>query len=569
MPFRQQSIKSWRQYCQQNQNQKQQQQQLGKNNQEHQHHHHHKVVTNNHITGLLLSFELSSRKLSTRSAGREEISKLTDCNRAIKSMKVIDISNDQTFNCRRLNYLSKLASFSLSFLVISLYFASHANFVMSTPNTGTQTSSELNLNNNREMLDRLAQGSFTRNINQQAHHFLKSNNILNQQTNNQPIVTATQHQQNSNLVQTLPVRLTQLETESGGNSQFARLLSNQQQQEASASNSEPVWTSNEPIMNEQNSFVSNPSASNHKNYNLGPVSNVDSFPGLALEQQPVGKQQHHHQQHQYDQYFSYRPLASLKPTAPSINRQIIPPPSFYELALTPINTVQLEQVLRHGPPEPESSDNKETLVGLASSQQARQNGARSLNAHHQLLHQPVEPNLLPMNPTERSNMFQQQAFEPNFGVSSLNLNSKKEIEQVQNSENNQPKNANEDNKSNSSNGNGNGNNNNAGETSKVSIDNDNNNKNNNNNNELQVVDKAIEPRQKRRIFNRILKKAEWNHLFVELSKVFLRYFLDLALKDIIGKQSGGDTTTSRKKLDAQSELTDLLKDFVKTAISNI
>lgn len=95
------------------------------------------------------------------------------------------------------------------------------------------------------------------------------------------------------------------------------------------------------------------------------------------------------------------------------------------------------------------------------------------------------------------------------------------------------------------------------------------------------VEKGVEPRQRRRMFNRILKKAEWNHLFVELSKVFLRYFLDLALKDIIGKQSGGaslssdsgssssSSTSGRKKLDAQSELTDLLKDFVKTAISNM
>lgn len=90
---------------------------------------------------------------------------------------------------------------------------------------------------------------------------------------------------------------------------------------------------------------------------------------------------------------------------------------------------------------------------------------------------------------------------------------------------------------------------------------------------------APEPRHRRRLFNRILKKAEWNTLFMELSKVFLRYFLDLALKDIIGKQSGAgvggasspadSSTTSRKKLDAQSELADLLKDFVKTAISNI
>lgn len=105
--------------------------------------------------------------------------------------------------------------------------------------------------------------------------------------------------------------------------------------------------------------------------------------------------------------------------------------------------------------------------------------------------------------------------------------------------------------------------------------NTNSNLNNSNNNN---VDRSVEPRQKRRLFNRILKKAEWNHLFLEVSKVFLRYFLDLALKDIIGKQSGGssgtssssDSSSSRKKLDgAQSELADLFKDFVKTAISNI
>jgi len=97
---------------------------------------------------------------------------------------------------------------------------------------------------------------------------------------------------------------------------------------------------------------------------------------------------------------------------------------------------------------------------------------------------------------------------------------------------------------------------------------------NQDNNEMQAVDKNIEPRQRRRLFNRILKKAEWNHLFFELSKVFLRYFLDLALKDIIGKQSGGTSSSSgsesgRKKLDAQSELADLLRDSIKTAISNI
>lgn len=85
----------------------------------------------------------------------------------------------------------------------------------------------------------------------------------------------------------------------------------------------------------------------------------------------------------------------------------------------------------------------------------------------------------------------------------------------------------------------------------------------------QPTEKVVESRQKKRIFNRILKKAEWNHLFMEISKVLVRYFLDLALKDIIGKQSGSDGTTSRKKLDAQSELADMFKEFVKNAISNI
>lgn len=109
---------------------------------------------------------------------------------------------------------------------------------------------------------------------------------------------------------------------------------------------------------------------------------------------------------------------------------------------------------------------------------------------------------------------------------------------------------------------------------------ENQNNDNNQNNDINPTtnndqqDKSIEPRQRRRMFNRILKKAEWNHLFVELSKVFLRYFLDLALKDIINKQGGerasGDSSTSgRKKLDAQSELADVFKEFVKAAISNM
>lgn len=79
----------------------------------------------------------------------------------------------------------------------------------------------------------------------------------------------------------------------------------------------------------------------------------------------------------------------------------------------------------------------------------------------------------------------------------------------------------------------------------------------------------VEPRTKHRMLRRILKKAEWNQLLVEISKVLVRYFLDLALKDIIGKQSGDNGTTSRKKLDAQSEVAELLREFVKSAIANI
>ena len=94
---------------------------------------------------------------------------------------------------------------------------------------------------------------------------------------------------------------------------------------------------------------------------------------------------------------------------------------------------------------------------------------------------------------------------------------------------------------------------------------------------LDVVERSIEPRQNRRVLSRILQKAEWNNLFVKLSKVLLKHLLEMALKDIVGKQSGDaasdsgatDSTTGRKKFDTQSEVADLFKDFVKTAVSNL
>lgn len=98
---------------------------------------------------------------------------------------------------------------------------------------------------------------------------------------------------------------------------------------------------------------------------------------------------------------------------------------------------------------------------------------------------------------------------------------------------------------------------------------------------LQAMDeRSIEPRSpRRRVLTRIMKKAEWSHLLAELSKVFIRYFLDLALKDMMGKSSGDrastdavptSATTGRKKLETHvSEFGDIFKEFVKTAIANM
>lgn len=80
----------------------------------------------------------------------------------------------------------------------------------------------------------------------------------------------------------------------------------------------------------------------------------------------------------------------------------------------------------------------------------------------------------------------------------------------------------------------------------------------------------IQPRRGRKLFTRIMKKTEWNHLLVELSKVFLRYFLDLAVKDLLNRpKAGDDSTTSRKKQDTQTEVVNLLKDVVKATLENI
>lgn len=229
------------------------------------------------------------------------------------------------------------------------------------------------------------------------------------------------------------------------------------------------------------------------------------------------------------QFVPYRQPTFIKPTLPSINRQLIAPPQFYDMNLVPVSALQIEQN------NDEPRDN--FVMGRTS---PRAGSARSLmSGGSSSSNQSGEPTTnkksSDSSAANRSNSQQQTSQHDNNSKDPISA----EASNVSSSAKNPDDNA-DGNKNNS-----------QQESSEM------------------LVDKTIEPRQKRRIFNRILKKAEWNHLFVELSKVFLRYFLDLALKDIIGKQSGGDSTTSRKKLDAQSELTDLLKDFVKTAISNI
>lgn len=264
------------------------------------------------------------------------------------------------------------------------------------------------------------------------------------------------------------------------------------------------------------------------NRHFQPTAQHDQYQNnLELQQQ-----QHHHHHHQMERhphrlheqpsFVAYRASSehNQPATAPSLPRQLLAPPPFnFELALTPMNTIQLQA-------------DESRLEPAAVRQQAdRLAGARDASA--------VElAKTMVGEPSARSAARDADTLAESQAGSAQTAPLQTGAEQASSS----------------------------GSSGNVGP-------------ETNQVDKTIEPRQRRRIFNRILKKAEWNHLFVEVSKVFLRYFLDLALKDIIGKQSGGsssslsgsasDSTTSRKKLDAQSEIAELFKDFVKTAISNL
>lgn len=230
--------------------------------------------------------------------------------------------------------------------------------------------------------------------------------------------------------------------------------------------------------------------------------------GLALMEPPRLRPQ------QADISFQAFQDLNSQPTSPSINRQLVLPPQFYDLGLSQVAALQLESF---GAGE-EASPAAKSQAPSGQVDRSRNGTARSLESQ----------------PAEAQRQTNEEQTKPMTTSETGARNSNGEPDKAAGAQPNEGA---------------------AEPTTPL------------------AVDKTIEPRQRRRLFNRILKKAEWNHLFVELSKVFLRYFLDLALKDIIGKQSGSvaseSTTTSRKKLDAQSELTDLLKDFVKTAISNI
>lgn len=265
----------------------------------------------------------------------------------------------------------------------------------------------------------------------------------------------------------------------------------------------------------------------------------------ALFNQQPQQQQPQHPAASQDQFVSYqhRPATMLDAasTMPSINRQIQPPNPFYELSFAPTNTLQLEHQQHDRHMHHHQLDEQEPHFASAMSQpspvrlEPPQQQQQQQQHHHSA-----------GSTTARSIELPQQQHQQQSEVGGIQMT---------------PESAPTDNK--------------GGESARNSQQQQE--QQQQQQQQLQPVDK-IEPRQRRRLFNRILKKAEWNHLFVELSKVFLRYFLDLALKDIIGKQSGSSVggsgsssaeTTSRKKLDAQSELADLLKEFVKNAISNI
>lgn len=386
------------------------------------------------------------------------------------------------------------------------------------------------------------------NINHQSHHQQQQQQIRRifdqLENHNQQRQQNAEHQFNGHLVNLMRRPEQQTSPDEHHLARHDRIIGDGNPQQAAAGFSQPVIDEQLPQSlwtNSDNVFI--PTQTNSKlsmeQFNVGSVGS--SNPNEYLQQ---------HQQQ--GQYFAYRPLpvpqASSAPTTPSIGRQLMGPPQFYEFALSPTNAVQLEHV---------SGDEREPTntagAPLISSPSLRMSGGKSL------MPPPSGQAMSTDNQAEGSNLSgviarnngqqvssgKEQASNSHRGEESEHSSKAQAAEEQANSNNN------------------NNNSNNAQDTSNSGSANQ-------DSTSQQAVDKTIEPRQRRRIFNRILKKAEWNHLFVELSKVFLRYFLDLALKDIIGKQSGStDSTTSRKKLDAQSELTDLLKDFVKTAISNI
>lgn len=257
----------------------------------------------------------------------------------------------------------------------------------------------------------------------------------------------------------------------------------------------------------------------------------------------VGQADQQQQQH----FVSYRPAAAAAPPPPastmaSISRQIQPPPNpFYELSFAPTNALQIEHLANNNN---QATDEQEPHFVGASSQPSPLR-----------LEPPNQQQQLSPSTTARSIELPHQ-FEQNF----QQQQQQSEVDGRQTAES------------------ADNNNNKASGESRNSQQQQQQQEQQQQQTAVAASTDKIEPRQRRRLFNRILKKAEWNHLFVELSKVLLRYFLDLALKDIIGKQSGagssagsssGTETTPRKKLDAQSELADLLKEFVKNAISNI
>lgn len=206
------------------------------------------------------------------------------------------------------------------------------------------------------------------------------------------------------------------------------------------------------------------------------------------------------------------------PTTPSINRQLVMPPQFYELGLAQTGALQIDQATMGNNQQGAGGSARSANGARARSLFGAYSGAgQQHNSSEQATDNSAPADQSQISAKDPTGYDQQVSDAPSAGAKDATEKSGSSPES----------------------------------------------------NDSQVAaDKQIEPRQRRRIFNRILKKAEWNHLFVELSKVFVRYFLDLALKDIIGKQ-GGDATTSRKKLDAQTEITDLLRDVVKNAISNM